>query len=58
MYQSIQQFNNKQINITVLPFRFLRGNIATCFDPAGSSSDNHYMNMSLIGLLTDMDPDQ
>jgi hypothetical protein len=39
--------------------RLLCGRIDTCFDPAGSSSGNHYMNMSLvIGLFTNMDPDR
>jgi hypothetical protein len=60
MYQSTQRFCNKHISITLLAFVFfLCGSIATCFDPAGPSSDNHYVNMSLvIRLFTDIDPDR
>jgi hypothetical protein len=59
MYQSTQQFYNKQTSPGCISTRLLCGNIATCFESAGSSSDNRYINMSLvIGLFTDVDPDQ
>jgi hypothetical protein len=33
--------------------------IATCFDPAGSSSGTHYINMlRVIGFFVSMDPYQ
>jgi hypothetical protein len=42
-----------------ISIRLLCGSTATCFDSVGSSSGNHYINMSLaIGLFTDMDPDR
>jgi hypothetical protein len=57
MYPSKQQFYSKHINI--IRIRLFCGSIATCFDPAGSSSGNHYMNMPFaIELFTDMDPDR
>jgi hypothetical protein len=50
----ISQHNNSILNTTV-GYIYLCGSTATCFDPVGSSSGNHYMNMSLvIGLFTDM----
>jgi hypothetical protein len=59
LYQSTQQFHNKQINTISLVLIYLCGSIATCFDPVGSSSGNHHMNMPLIiGLFANMDPDQ
>jgi hypothetical protein len=54
---------NISINTTVLYYcigvRVLYGSINICFDPVGSSSGNHYMNMSsVIGLFAERDPDQ
>jgi hypothetical protein len=46
-------------SILFISIRVLCGNIATCFDPAESSSGNHSTNISLvIGLFNDTDRDQ
>lgn len=51
IYQLRQQFY-------CISIRLLCGSTAICFGPVGSSSGNHYTNMSLvIRLFIDMDPD-